>query len=210
MKKLQVALDLNSTEQAIKILDDIVEYVDIIELGTPLMINEGKSVIKEIKKRYPEKIIFADIKIMDGAKIMSDIVFKAGADMVSVLGAANDTTIQEVIDNAKKYNAKVLVDMCAVKDLQQRAQKVSEWNPDYICVHVGFDIQDTGADPVEEIRKIQDINCKKAAAGGINLLNFESACQSDIDVIIVGGGIYNSNNPKETAKKMYEIINNYR
>ena len=39
MKKLlQVALDLFSTEEAFKVLDQVGEYVDIIELGTPLMI----------------------------------------------------------------------------------------------------------------------------------------------------------------------------
>ncbi len=210
MKKLQVALDLLRTEEALSILEQIGEYVDIIELGTPLMVSEGAGAVKEIKNIYPQKTVFADIKIMDGGSIMADIVLKAGADMVSVLAAANDATIKDVIETAKKYNAKVLVDMCAIKDIYERAKEIEPWGPDYICVHVGYDIQDTGADPVEEIKKLADIKCRKAAAGGIKLETFEAACQSDIADIIVGGGLYNVESPEKTVKEMYRILSKYR
>ena len=61
MKLLQVALDLFSTEEALKVLDQVGQYVDIIELGTPLMIAEGARVVKTVKEKYPDKIVFADI-----------------------------------------------------------------------------------------------------------------------------------------------------
>lgn len=210
MKKLQVALDLLSIEAAKDILSKVGKYVDIIELGTPLMVSEGARAVREIKALYPDKIIFADIKIMDGGSIMSGIAFEAGADMVSVLAQANDATVQDVIETARKYNAKVLVDMCAVKDIAARASEIEKWGPDYICVHVGYDIQDTGADPVEEVKKLKGVSCEKAAAGGIKLATFEAACQSEIDDIIVGGGLFNAEDPEETAKQMYDILNKYR
>ena len=210
MKKLQVALDLLSTEDAKEMLKKVGDYVDIIELGTPLMVSEGADVIREIKALYPEKTVFADIKIMDGGSIMADIAFQAGADMVSVLAQANDATIQDVIKTAKKYHGKVLVDMCAVKDIEARAKQIEPWGPDYICVHVGYDVQNTGADPVEEVKKLSAVKCEKAAAGGIKMATFEAACQSDIDDIIVGGGLFNAPDPAVTAKQMYEILNKYR
>ncbi|MDR2976401.1 MAG: orotidine 5'-phosphate decarboxylase [Streptococcaceae bacterium] len=210
MKKLQVALDVANTAKAEEILEQIAEYVDIIELGTPLMIAEGVRVIKAIKTRYPEKTVFADIKIMDGGAIMAKEVFEAGADMVSVLAAANDATIKDVIETAKEYKGQVLVDMCAIQELAQRAKVVEAWKPDYICVHVGYDVQNTGADPVEEIKKLKEVKISKAAAGGIKLGSFEAACQSDIDDIIVGGGLYNVENPRDTAMQMYNLLNEYR
>lgn len=210
MKKLQVALDLLTIEDAKNMLEKVGKYVDIIELGTPLMVSEGANAIREIKPLYPNKTVFADIKIMDGGSIMADIAFKNGADMVSVLAQANDATIKDVIETAKKYNAKVLVDMCAVKNIEQRASEIAPWGPDYICVHVGYDIQNTGADPVEEVKKLAGIPCEKAAAGGIKLSTFESACQSDIDDIIVGGGLFNAEEPEAVAKQMFDILNNYR
>lgn len=210
MKKLQVALDLLSIQAAKDMLEKVGRYVDIIELGTPLMISEGVEAVRQIKSLYPEKTVFADIKIMDGGAIMADIVFQAGADMVSVLAQANDATIKDVITAAKQYGGKVLVDMCAVQDIAARAKDIEPWGPDYICVHVGYDIQHTGADPVEEVKKLAGIHCHKAAAGGIKLATFESACQSDIDDIIVGGGLFLAENPEACAKQMYELLNQYR
>ena len=211
MKQLQVALDVESTEKALEVLEKVADYVDIIELGTPLMIHEGKKVISAIKEKYPDKIIFSDIKIMDGGSIMADIVFEAGADMVSVLAAANDQTIIDVIDTAKKYRRKVLVDMVAIEDLKERASKVNEWKPDYISVHIGTDVQDGGADPVEEVKRMGNLgDTLIAAAGGISLDNFEEACKSNINDIIVGGSIYNAKSPEKIAKEMFNIINKYR
>lgn len=209
MKLLQVALDLFSTEEALKVLSEVGEYVDIIELGTPLMIAEGARVVKTVKEKYPNKIIFADIKVMDGGGVVPKVVFDAGADMVSVLAAADNHTIQATIDLAKKYNGKVLVDMCSVKDIPARGKEVVVMGPDYLCVHVGYDIQATGVDPIEELRKLDGIDCHKAIAGGIKLTTFEDAVKSPADVIISGGGIYNQPNMKEVAAKMREILDQY-
>ncbi len=209
MKLLQVALDLFSTEEALRVLEQVGEYVDIIELGTPLMIAEGARVVKTVKEKYPDKIIFADIKVMDGGGVVPKVVFDAGADMVSVLAAADDHTIQATIALAKEYKGKVLVDMCSVKDIAARGKEIEAMGPDYICVHVGYDIQATGVDPIEELKKLDGISCHKAIAGGIKLSTFEDAVKSSADVIISGGGIYNQPDMKNVAEKMRAILNRY-
>lgn len=209
MKLLQVALDLFSTEEALKVLSQVGEYVDIIELGTPLMVSEGVRVIKAVKEKYPDKIVFADIKVMDGGGVVPKPAFEAGADMVSVLAASDDHTIQATINLAREYGKKVLVDMCSVKDIAGRAKEIEAMGPDYICVHVGYDIQATGVDPIEELRKLDGINCHKAIAGGIKLSTFEEAVKSPADVIISGGGIYHQPDMREVAAKMREIMDKY-
>jgi 3-hexulose-6-phosphate synthase len=209
MKKLQVALDLCNTEEALNVLEKVGEYVDIIELGTPLCISEGKKVIHEVKDKYPDKIIFADIKIMDGGGVVSKIAFDEGADMVSVLAASDDNTIKAAIECAKKYNGKVLVDMCSVKDIEERAKAVAVLGPDYVCCHVGYDIQASGVDPIAELRRLDCISIPKAIAGGIKMENFEAAVNSPAEIIIVGGGLCNHNNMKEIAKTMHAILQRY-
>ena len=206
MKKIQLALDLFDTESALKVLEEVAEYIDIIELGTPLMIAEGAHVVRTVKEKYPDKIVFADIKVMDGGAVAPEIAFKAGADMVSVLAVANDLTIKAAIGCARKFNGKILVDMCNVKDPETRAEEVDAMNPDYVCVHVGYDVQTTGVDPIEELNRISGIGSAKSIAGGINLSTFEDAVKSPADVIIVGGGICNQPNRREIARKMREIL----
>ena len=105
--KLQVALDFCKNYQNAKnIIDDIEEYVDIIELGTPLLMECGLDIITKIKSDYPEKIILSDLKIMDAGRYETEEALKAGADMVlmpenfeeayqGVLDAVVDGTVSE-------------------------------------------------------------------------------------------------------------------
>ena len=208
-KKLQIALDLFSEQEALDVLEKTAPYVDIIEIGTPLIITEGARVVKTVKEKYPDKTIFADIKVMDGGGVVPKSVLDAGADMISVLAAAEDSTILAAMEIARKYGAKVLVDMCSVKDIAERGKEIERMQPDYICVHVGYDIQSTGADPIEELRKLEGIEVAKAIAGGIKLETFEEACQSSAEDIICGGGIYNQPDMEKVAKQMREIIDRY-
>ena len=57
-------------------------------------------------------------------------------------------------------------------------------------------------DPVEELHKLDGVNCRKAIAGGIKLETFEDAVNSPADVIICGGGIYNQPNMRAVARQM--------
>ena len=208
-KTLQAALDLFSTEDALRVLAEVGEYVDIIELGTPLIVAEGARVVKAVREKYPDKIIFADIKVMDGGGEVPRSVLEAGADMISVLAAAEDATIHAAMELAKKHGAMTLVDMCSVKDIAGRGKEIESMHPDYICVHVGYDIQATGADPIEELRRLDGIKCRKAIAGGIKLPRFKEAVESPAEDIICGGGIYKQPDMRKTAKEMRRILDEY-
>ena len=151
-KKLHVAFDLFSTKDTLAMLEKVGTYVDIIELGTPLMVAEGARVVSTVKERWSEKTVFADIKVMDGGSEVPRSVISAGCDMFSVLCAANDATIRAAVALARDNGVMVLADMCNVADLSRRAREVAALGPDYLCCHVGYDRQATGADPVDEGR----------------------------------------------------------
>ncbi len=209
-KMLQVAIDCNTKVAALNILRQVGEYVDIIEIGTPLVLAVGASFAAEVKALYPEKIVFVDEKIMDGGKIIADHAFACGADLVSVLGVSEDNTIRTTIQSAHEAGKYVVVDLCAAPDLTSRAKEVEAMGADMVGVHVGYDIQATGVDPLEELKKLNGIQCLKTVAGGIKMKNFEDACRSQANVVIVGGGLCNVENPAETAKAMCEIMDKYR
>jgi 3-hexulose-6-phosphate synthase len=91
--KLQFAMDTLTTEAALELAAAAAPHVDIIELGTPLIKSAGLSAITAIKDAHPDKIVFADLKTMDAGELEADIAFQAGADLVTVLGVAGDSTI---------------------------------------------------------------------------------------------------------------------
>ena len=92
--KLQVALDTLSLEECIQLLEQTKGSVEIAEVGTPFIIEEGMVPVKEIHKTFPEIEVLADAKIMDAGEFEPDKCFEAGASIVTVLGVSHDETIQ--------------------------------------------------------------------------------------------------------------------
>jgi 3-hexulose-6-phosphate synthase len=62
------------------------------------------------------------MKIADTGSLEAEIAFKAGADLVTVMGAVDDETIKGA-EAAKKYGRKVVVDLLELKT--ERAKEVT-------------------------------------------------------------------------------------
>src|ERR1700685_1210403 len=105
--KLQVAIDLLSTADALALLSKVADQVDVIELGTPLIKQQGLSVVTNIKAAYPDKLVFADMKTMDAGELEADLAFNAGADIMTVLGTAGDSTIAGAVQAGKAHGKAV-------------------------------------------------------------------------------------------------------
>lgn len=202
--KLQIALDTLSLEECIILLEQTKGSVDIAEVGTPFIIEEGMRPVRELKKRFPEIEILADTKIMDAGELEASSAFKAGADIVTVLGVSNDETILGAIKAAKQHGGKIMIDMIAVKNLVERAKEIDAMGVDYICVHTAFDVQKSGKDPLDELKMINKVICnaKSAVAGGVKLSTIDEIVEEGAEIIVVGGAICNAENKSETAKEM--------
>ena len=202
--KLQIALDTLSLEECIILLEQTKGNVDIAEVGTPFIIEEGMRPVRELKKRFPEIEILADTKIMDAGELEASSAFKAGADIGTVLGVSNDETILGAIKAAKQHGGKIMIDMIAVKNLVERAKEIDAMGVDYICVHTAFDVQKSGKDPLDELKMINKVICnaKSAVAGGVKLSTIDEIVEEGAEIIVVGGAICNAENKSETAKEM--------
>jgi 3-hexulose-6-phosphate synthase len=206
--ELQLALDLVNIEEAKQVVNEVQEFIDVVEIGTPVVINEGLKAVKEIKEAFPGLTVLADLKVMDagGYEVMK--ASEAGAGIVTVLGATDDATIKGAVEEAKKQGTKILIDMINVKDIEQRAKEVDELGVDYICVHTGYDLQAAGENSFEQLRTIKRVvkNAKTAVAGGIKLETLPEVIQAKPDLVIVGGGITGKEDKKSVAKQMQKLI----
>ncbi|MFJ5624971.1 3-hexulose-6-phosphate synthase [Peribacillus loiseleuriae] len=206
--KLQLALDLVNIPEGISVVREVEAYVDVVEIGTPVVINEGLRAVKEMKEAFPNLTVLADLKIMDagGYEVMK--ASEAGAGIVTVLGATDDSTIKGAVEEAKKHGSEILVDMINVKDIEQRAKEVDALGVDYICVHTGYDLQAAGENSFEQLRTIKRVvkNAKTAVAGGIKLETLPEVIQAQPDLVIVGGGITGKDDKKAVAQEMHRLI----
>ncbi|PLT35078.1 3-hexulose-6-phosphate synthase [Bacillus sp. V5-8f] len=206
--ELQLALDLVNIPEAKQLVKEVEEHIDIVEIGTPVVINEGLRAVKEIKEAFPNLKVLADLKIMDAAGYEVMKASEAGADIITILGAAEDQSIKGAVEEAKKQGKKILVDMIAVKDIEGRAKELDEFGVDYICVHTGYDLQAVGENSFEDLRKIKNVvkNAKTAIAGGIKLETLPEVMKAQPDLVIVGGGITGKDDKKAAAAEMKKLI----
>ncbi|OAS82594.1 MULTISPECIES: 3-hexulose-6-phosphate synthase [Metabacillus] len=206
--ELQLALDLVNIEEAKQVVSEVQEHIDIVEIGTPVVINEGLRAVKEIKEAFPSLTVLADLKVMDagGYEVMK--ASEAGAGIVTILGATDDATIKGAVEEGKKQGTKILVDMINVKDIEQRAKEVDELGVDYICVHTGYDLQAAGENSFEQLRKIKRVvkHAKTAVAGGIKLETLPEVISAQPDLVIVGGGITGQEDKKSVAAQMQKLV----
>lgn len=203
MAILQLALDFTDIKTAVSVAKKARNYVDWIEAGTPLIKSEGVSAIRELKKRFPEKKIVADMKIMDAGALETQLAAIAGADVVTVLGASDLSTIREAIAAGKKHRIKVMVDTMNIS--AARTKKIEKMSPDYICPHVGLDQQKKGLKLVDVIAKTK-IHVSLAVGGGITSKTAELFAKAGASVIIVGAAITQAKDIRKEAQKIKSVI----
>lgn len=202
--KLQLAYDGIHLDEAVTCIEQIQEYIDIIEIGTPFVLSVGMEGVRTLRRLFPEKEILADMKIMDGGKKEAEMAFESGADYVTVLGVTDRSTIAACVQAAKKYEKKTVVDMICVPDFRKTVADMEALGVDYIAVHTGSDQQLLGRTPLEDLKEIQQYvkNCRIAVAGGINSSTVQEYLSYHPDILIVGKSITQAKNPKEEAERI--------
>ena len=208
--KLQLALDLIDLEGVRALLADLADLVDIIEIGTPLIIREGVKAVAEIRRTYPEHTVLADLKIMDAGEHEARIAFEAGADIVTVLGAAHSATILGTVDQARSCGRQVMSDLIATRDIAGRAGEIDAMGVDYICVHTAFDVQAQGPDPLEELRLVRPVlrHAGIAVAGGVKPDTMADIASHHPEIVIVGGFITGHTEPRQAALEIRKLFVN--
>jgi 3-hexulose-6-phosphate synthase len=206
--KLQIAMDVLTVEDALELAGKVAAHVDIIELGTPLIKAAGLSAVTAIKEAHPDKIVFADMKTMDAGELEADIAFKAGADLVSVLGGADDSTIAGAVKAAQAHNKGIVVDLIGVADKVNRAKEVRAMGAEFIEFHAGLDEQaQPGYDLTGLLTAGEEARVPFSVAGGVKLSTINAVQRAGADVAVVGGGIYSAADPAQAAKELRAAIN---
>jgi 3-hexulose-6-phosphate synthase/6-phospho-3-hexuloisomerase len=212
---LQIALDLVNLHRALQIAEEAVRGgANWIEAGTPLIKSEGMNAVRALKKKFPDHTIVADMKTVDAGSAEIEIAAKAGAKVVLMLGVSDNASIREAILASKKYGVKIGCDLIDIEEHRfiERALELEEMGVDIICIHVGVDQQMIygGEKTVELTKKVAQAlkpTTLVATAGGLNSETAYKAREAGADIIIVGGALYKSKSPEESARTIWKAIN---
>jgi 3-hexulose-6-phosphate synthase len=99
----QISVDVGSLDLGLAVASAaLAGGVDIVEMGTPLLKTQGVSnVVPAFRKRFPNALLLADMKTMDGGGGEARSVYAGGGNIVDFLALAG-------VDTAKS--------ICAVRD----------------------------------------------------------------------------------------------
>ncbi|NJE43471.1 orotidine-5'-phosphate decarboxylase [Thermococcus sp. GR6] len=206
-RKLILALDVYEQNRALEIAKCTADYLWAIKVNWPLIIGSGLRIITELKQVTGLPII-ADLKLADipnTNRLIASRVFEAGADYVIAHGFVGKDSVKAIMDLGKTI---IVVEMShpgAKEFIQPAADKLikmaNELEP------FGVIAPATRPKRVAYIRERLKKEVKILTPGvGAQGGKAWEVLKAGADYIIVGRSIYASENPKESARKLYDEI----
>ena len=187
---VQLSLDLTSLDEAIETAAIAVEAgVDWLEAGTPLLLAEGLHAVEGLRSRFPDHPIVADLKTMDGGYLEAEMMAKAGADLVVVMGRAHEATIRKVVEAGKRFGVKVMGDNLAAEDRVANAVWMESLGVDFIVHHIGFDERGLikGLSPLDELDQVvRAVSIPVQAVGGLTIEQAIECPSRGAPLVVIG------------------------
>jgi 3-hexulose-6-phosphate synthase/6-phospho-3-hexuloisomerase len=187
---VQLSLDLISIDEALDTAQVAVDAgVDWLEAGTPLLLAEGLHAVEKLRARFPDHPIVADLKTMDGGYLEAEMMAKAGADLVVVMGRAHEATIRRVVDAGRDYGIKVMGDNLGADDRVECAAWMERLGVDFIVHHIGFDERGMirGLSPLDELDQVvRAVSIPVQAVGGLSIRQAIECPARGAPLVVVG------------------------
>jgi 3-hexulose-6-phosphate synthase len=170
---VQISLDLTNLHEAIETAQVAVDAgVDWLEAGTPLILAEGLRAVEALHTKFPNHPIVADLKTMDGGYLEAEMMAKAGASFVVVMGRAHEATVRRVVDAGRDFGVKVMGDNLAADDRVANARWLESLGVDVIIHHIGYDERRLikGLSPMDELDAVvHAVSVPVQAVGGLSI-----------------------------------------
>jgi 3-hexulose-6-phosphate synthase len=204
---IQLALDSLDFNQTVNLATLAAPYVDILEIGTPSIKANGLGLVRELRKKFPTKLLLVDLKTMDAGEYEASPFYEAGADIVTVLGVSGAATIAGVVKAANKYNAEAQVDLINVPDKIAAAREAARIGAHIIGVHTGLDAQAAGQTPFADLQSVANLglNVRISVAGGIKQSTVQQVARAGAHIVVVGAAIYGAPSPADAAREIFTL-----
>ena len=187
---VQLSLDLTSLDEALDTAAIGVEAgVDWLEAGTPLLLAEGLRAVEALHLRFPRHPIVADLKTMDGGYLEAEMMAKAGASFVVVMGRAHEATIRRVVDAGRDLGIRVMGDNLGSKDRVACARWMESLGVDIVVHHIGYDERNmiNGLSPLDELDAVvRAVSVPVQAVGGLSIQQAIECVARGAPLVVIG------------------------
>src|SRR5438874_2038525 len=210
---VQVSLDFISIADAMPVAETAVRAgVDWLEAGTPLILGEGLHAVRALRAAFRDKPIVADLKTMDAGYLEAEMMFKAGATHVVVMGVAHPATIRNAVRAARDYGGKVMGDVMCHPDKPACARMMEEIGVDYVVVHTGLDERNAepGKNPLQDLPGVTAaVSIPVQAVGGLSVEQAIRTPRLGASLVVVGAPLVIDNEefrPSDTDTRLFDLL----
>lgn len=208
----QISVDVASIEQGIGIAAaSLAGGVTIVEMGTPLLKNAGvANVVPAFRKRFPDALLLADMKTMDGGGGEARSVYAGGANIIDFLALAGVASARNACaarDEFRKANPDVprlafadllLPNHATTTEVLDAARRMVDAGVDGVGVHLQSDARRADPSLIEN-----DLLGKTARAvfdavgdavsvqvvGGLSIAQAKSLAQAGLRAFVISGNL---------------------
>jgi len=208
---VQISLDLTSLDEALETAAIAVEAgVDWLEAGTPLLLAHGQHAVEALRARFPDHPIVADLKIMDGGYLETEMMAKAGASFVVVMGRAHEATIRRSIEAARAYGIQVMGDNLGSEDRVANAKWLESLGVHIVIHHIGYDERALvkGLSPMDELDEIVEaVALPVQAVGGLTIRQAIDCPAHGAPLVVLGAPlVIDKDDFKPASTDLYDTL----
>ncbi len=208
---VQISLDLTSISEALETAQIAVDAgVDWLEAGTPLLLADGLHAVEALHQRFPTHPIVADLKTMDAGYLEAEMMAKAGASFVVVMGRAHEATIRRAVDAGRDFGIKVMGDNLASENRIENARWLESLGVDVVIHHIGLDERRLikGLSPMDELDEVvRAVKVPVQAVGGLTIKQAIECPAHGAPLVVLGAPlVIEAEGFKPTGNNLFEIL----
>lgn len=205
MKKplLQVALDNKTLADAMKTLSGgLGDVVDIVEVGTVLILCEGIRAIQAVRNLYPDKLVTADFKLC--SRTFAPTILEQEPNITTVFSGAPYDEMCAIYNQAQERGKNQIVQIELHGEWTfDDARRWRKSGIDHIIYgrprHVKGPWKKESAD---EIKRLLDMGYNVTVTGGVTYEDLDVFAGLPIFAIICGSSVRKAEKPVEEAKRI--------
>ncbi|SDY11745.1 3-hexulose-6-phosphate synthase [Modestobacter sp. DSM 44400] len=192
--ELQVALDRLPLTRALAVTGAVAPHADWIEVGTSLIKQYGVAGFTAIVEAAGATPVLADLKTADDAAFEFTLFYDAGASAATVLGLADDATVDTAVRIAEERGREVVVDFMGLSAGRRETLAARLAQTVVLAAHVGKDAQAGGARPADLLGSWAD-GRRLALAGGLTVEDLPALADVPALRVIVGSAVTQADDP---------------
>lgn len=206
-KHLQVALDVPDIETAQQLAAIAATAGgDLIEIGDPLIKRFGMRVVEDVRTVCPNMPIVIEFASSDWIDEQIQLAYDCGADMVQIIGLANETRLRKAVQCARRLDIGLCAAVPTEIDSLRWCSMAQDAGVDVIGIIRNVDCFQCAEQVVELLETLTaDIHRPVSISGGFTPQQIADMVHLPWNVVIVGSAIVRAHDPLQIITTILEI-----